>query len=436
MSDRINPVRRKALAAIAATLLASTGVVLSGYSARAETRLKMVAWNYQVDTVKQFIETFQGQNPDIKVDVEFIPSAQYVAKVMLMKNSNTPFDILYTFDHVLSQWSGWLEPLDGFEGAADLKATMLPLASQSMSYKGKLYGLPYFTSYFGVIYNKKMMQQAGIAAPPKSYEEWLSQAKTISDKGLSKAPLLWPVKHTGWGGMWVWNAMAASRGGKVLDDNFNVTPKGLEALKWWAQTYRNGLSDPKSVELDPNESARAFMSGDYYTLLTGNFFAGPQWANKTGDSKIAGEAGLAPLPETGATVGFARMYAMNAASTHKPEAWRLLRFLGGATPAGDYPTPKRWVESGTLTWGYKGLEKDSVIAESLKSWGADPSVVASNLSNAVHMSGVVPFQAVWYAEWEQYANGVLQEILAGRTSPDDGAKSMTARAKALAARYK
>jgi hypothetical protein len=94
------------------------------------------------------------------------------------------------------------------------------------------------------------------------------------------------------------------------------------------------------------------------------------------------------------------------------------------------------VESGTLTWGYKGLEKDSVIAASLKSWGADPSVVALNLANAVHMSDVVPFQAVWYAEWEQYANGVLQEILAGRTSPEDGAKSLTARAKAFAARYK
>lgn len=435
-SDKPNTLRRKIIGAGAAVTLGLAGLFGSFHPAAAETRLKMVAWNYQVDTVKQFVATFEAQNPDIKVDVEFIPSAQYVAKVLLMKGSNTPFDVLYVFDHVLSQWSNWLQPLDDFEGASALKAAMLPLATQSMTYKGKLYGLPYFTSYFGIIYNEKLMKQAGIAAPPKSYDEWLAQARTIKDKGLSKAPLLWPVKSTGWGGMWVWNAMTASRGGKVLDDDLAVTPKALEALKWWAQTYRDGLSDPKSIELDPNESARAFMSGDYYTLLTGNFFAGPQWANKTGDSKIAGEAGLAPLPETGTTVGFARMYAMNAASTHKPEAWRLLKFLGGTTADGDYATPRRWVESGTLTWGYKGLEKDSAIAASLKSWGADPSVVAANLANAEHMSGVVPFQALWYAEWEQYATGVLQEVLAGRTSPEDGAKSMTARAKALAARYK
>ena len=32
-------------------------------------------------------------------------------------------------------------------GADALKKTMLPLARQSMTYKGKLYGLPYYTSY-------------------------------------------------------------------------------------------------------------------------------------------------------------------------------------------------------------------------------------------------------------------------------------------------
>ena len=41
------------------------------------------------------------------------------------------------------------------DGADALKRTMLPLARQSMTYQGKLYGLPYYTSYFGIIYNEK-----------------------------------------------------------------------------------------------------------------------------------------------------------------------------------------------------------------------------------------------------------------------------------------
>ena len=99
-------------------------------------------------------------------------------------------------------------------------------------------------------------------------------------------------------------------------------------------------------------------------------------------------------------------------------------------------TPKQWVQKGALTWGYEGVEKDAAVAASLKSWGADPANMAANLKNALAMNEVVPFQAVWYAEWELFANGVLQNVLAGRVKPEDGATQWSEKAKQLAARYK
>ena len=110
--------------------------------------------------------------------------------------------------------------------------------------------------------------------------------------------------------------------------------------------------------------------------------------------------------------------------------------LGGTAKSGDYVTPKQWVSKGTLTWGHRGIEKDPVVAASLRSWGADPADVAANLESAVHMSAVVPFQAPWYAEWELYANGILQDVLGGRTTPEEAARLWTAKATDLAARYK
>jgi hypothetical protein len=77
-----------------------------------------------------------------------------------------------------------------------------------------------------------------------------------------------------------------------------------------------------------------------------------------------------------------------------------------------------------------------VVVASLRSWGAVPEEMAANLENAAHMSAIVPFQAPWYAEWELYANGVLQNVLGGRTSPDEGAQLWSKKAKELAARYK
>ena len=433
--------RRRIAAGRAVSRLCSVALIamVGGFmpvAALAQTTIKFIAWNFQVETVQEFVRQFEAENPGIKVDLEVIPSGQYAAKIQLMRNANTPFDGLYVFDHVLGQWASWLEPLDGYEGAAELKAKMLPLARQSMTFNGKLYGLPYFTSYFGIIYNDKMMKAAGIAAPPKSYAEWTEQAKKVKAAGLAPYPLIWPVKHTGWGGVWVLNAMVASRGGKLLDDKHNVTPEGVESLKWWESTYREGLSDPNGIELDPNESARAFMTGNYYTNLTASFFAGAQWANDQEKSKVAGSAFLAPTPEKQATVGFARMYGINSASTNKKEAWAIIKFLGATAKSGDYVTPKQWVQKGALTWGYEGIEKDPAVATSLRSWGADPDNMAANLKNARAMNEVVPFQAVWYAEWELFANGVLQNVLAGRVKPEDGAAQWAEKAKQLAARYK
>jgi len=56
-------------------LVAAAGVLLP-LAASAQTTIKFMAWNFQVETVQEFIKQFEAENPGIKVDAEFIPSAQ------------------------------------------------------------------------------------------------------------------------------------------------------------------------------------------------------------------------------------------------------------------------------------------------------------------------------------------------------------------------
>jgi multiple sugar transport system substrate-binding protein len=171
--------RRDILRGVGA-LAAAWGVTdLNSLEGRAAEPIRFKIFNYQVDTVKEFLTQFEGENPGTKVDLEVIPGAQYAAKIQLMQNSRTPFDALYVFDHILSQWATWLEPLDGYPGADVLKRSMLPVALQSMTYKGKLYGLPYYTSYFGILYNDRMLKAAGFEGPPTTYEKWSRQARVF-----------------------------------------------------------------------------------------------------------------------------------------------------------------------------------------------------------------------------------------------------------------
>jgi hypothetical protein len=280
------------------------------------------------------------------------------------------------------------------------------------------------------------MKEAGFDHAPKTFDEWVAQAKVVKQKGIAEYPMDWPIKPFGWGAMYIWADLTTTLGGKVFDENYQVTPTGMEALKWWRKTFEDGLTNPAAIEWDNSASANVFAQGQAYTLLSLNIYAGNQWANNPEKSKVVGEAMLAQPPGNGSTIGFTAMYGINAATKNKEAACKLVQFLGGKDKEGKYITPKAWVEAAALTWGERGVEKDPGVRKSLESWGADPDVVAGYLDKAVHLSTVVPYQKLWYFEWQDYADKLLQEILSGRLAPEEGARQMTERAKLLEARYK
>jgi hypothetical protein len=54
----------------------------------------------------------------------------------------------------------------------------------------------------------------------------------------------------------------------------------------------------------------------------------------------------------------------------------------------------------------------------------------------VAMSDMIPFfNTVWYFEWQETGDKLLQEVLSGQISPEDGLARMSDRAKQLARRY-
>ena len=49
---------------------------------------------------------------------------------------------------------------------------------------GKQYGLPYNLGVVGLWYNKDLFEQAGIAAPPATWDELLADVQIFKDKGI------------------------------------------------------------------------------------------------------------------------------------------------------------------------------------------------------------------------------------------------------------
>ena len=74
-------------------------------------------------------------------------------------------DLLYSADEVLSP---------------AVKSDLLDAFVKSGTYKGKMYGMPDLSSARALFYNKAMFAKAGIAAPPKTWDEFEADAKKIT----------------------------------------------------------------------------------------------------------------------------------------------------------------------------------------------------------------------------------------------------------------
>ena len=70
---------------------------------------------------------------------------------------------------------------DHFDWAAGYQDKVLPFAWQDMTFDGKVYGLPYYADTITFMYNARVLEDAGIAAPPQTWEEVTEQSLTAGE---------------------------------------------------------------------------------------------------------------------------------------------------------------------------------------------------------------------------------------------------------------
>ena len=105
--------------------------------------------------------------------------------------AKSPMDVIYVRDQYHASWveSGFLQPLDETDEINALYADMFPYNANQMQWKGKKYGLPYYTDFDIFAYNEKMVSDAGFDKPPATLDELRKQAETMKQKGISDYPL-------------------------------------------------------------------------------------------------------------------------------------------------------------------------------------------------------------------------------------------------------
>jgi arabinogalactan oligomer / maltooligosaccharide transport system substrate-binding protein len=133
---------------------------------------------------KELITKFNQTYPNVKINYQSVPfgEAQNKFKTAAEAKSGAP-DILRAEVAWVPEFAslGYLYAIDGTDLLAD-QSDFLPTPMSSDKYNGKTYGVPQVTDTLALLYNKKLLEKAGITSPPATWAEIETAAKAIKSK--------------------------------------------------------------------------------------------------------------------------------------------------------------------------------------------------------------------------------------------------------------
>jgi len=178
----------------ASLLLAACG----GGSNTSTVTLKYLNWN-KSDVGSQFaqvVSQFEAANPNIKITVENVETAQYEQVLQTRFAGGDAPDIIAS--HGGPTYQQEVKAGD-FLDLSDQSFVANQLASSKAfaSISGKDYGFVASTSVAGVIYNKQLFTQLGLAIP-RTWDDFLADAAKIKAAGITPLAVgykdLWPTQ--------------------------------------------------------------------------------------------------------------------------------------------------------------------------------------------------------------------------------------------------
>lgn len=383
--------------------------------------LNMAMWTYGdvwPTAAKQFEQAW-----GVPVEVISIPFPELPTKMMSLYAADETIDISLTSPATIANWYdlGLMEPLDDLPGAQAYVGDMVPAARESCHFNNELVALPFMGAVWGWNYNSELLDKVG-GQLPTSYAELDDIAAKAKADGVSQHPYVWCAISSGEHITFTWYSLTWNRGSGMFDESgtplLGEGSVARETLRWWAKTFADGLSDPSSLQLSMDASARAFATG-------GHLFRGPtqhyglRVINDPDQSPIAGKGVLWEGPLGPRTITSWHLAYLSANTRNRDWAWMLLQQVAGKTKAGDYEMAKQVAQAAGFGPGYQSLVDGGFIEDAWSSW-MDVSKYKELQDHASNSFEVVnAFYKPWYQEWNQRAEIELQRTLTGEITADE-----------------
>lgn len=301
--------------------------------------------------IRQAIKDFEAENPNIKVNVLPVPTAQRSDKLATMIFGGQAPDISHVTEVDLARLVNMraLVGLDGYLAKTpDLSKQLIPSMVNMAKYKKKVYGIPRFASINTLMYNKQHFIDAGLDPnkPPVTWAEFLQYAKKLTrdtnndgkiDRWgfalLGAKTLSLPNRYLSW--LW-------STGGDILNKSQNkctLNSKGsIAAIKFYTDlSLVHHVTPPGPADFD-----YAAMTASFIQEKTSMMVDGPWILGRITAENPSIKVGVGAMPsQTGKFIfmnGGGGFLTIAAQSKNREAAWKLIQFLSNAKNQWDYDT--------------------------------------------------------------------------------------------------
>jgi sn-glycerol 3-phosphate transport system substrate-binding protein len=423
--------RASAIARALAALFASLALLWPGTSYPAAEPTQVTYW-FPVDlggglaTVMQtLVDEFNTSHPDIHVNASYTGNYDLtLQKIQAAALAGTLPDVaVIVNDHtqVLAP-VGMLESLDGFARTAGGKAYLGRFFSSLLlnSYSGgKLYSLPFQRSVPVLYYNKAALAKAGIAEPPRTWDEFAADARKLTVRNGNEVTR-WGAEFPLEAYNWIYYALVYQAGGDVMSADLKHLyldrPPALAAMQHWSDLVNKDKAMPAFTPW-PQGSQDFAAEKTAMVVYSSGAQAFFRQSAKFDWSFVRMPAGkrFGVAPGGGNIALFKKPPAQEAA------AWKFLAWMVEPAQQAYWSAHSGYIASVKSAWELPALK--TVVKEH-----PEVLVTVHQLDNAYYEPS-----APNYTQIRDALHDTTQDILAGKISVHDGLAAVTSKGNAILA---
>jgi multiple sugar transport system substrate-binding protein len=299
---------------------------------------------YSQQNIEDMTKAFEAKHPNIKVNLSFVPYDSLHDKIVTgLATGGNSYDTVLVDTIWTPEFAkaGFISDLTG-KLPSDMTNDAYQPALGTVEYQNHYYGVPWImdTKYF--YYNKTMLTKAGITNPPTTWDQVLSDAKVLKQKGIAQYPIDWSWSQAE-ALVCDYSTLVADFGGQIVDNNGNlVVNKGgaIDALNFMVNSLKDGLSNPSSTQSVEDDVNKVMQQGK--AAFSMNWTYGYGTENDKSQSTVAGQIGVEPAPGTAAvpfpapSVNGAMGIAVAKNSAHPQQALEYIDYLASQSVEEQY----------------------------------------------------------------------------------------------------